>query len=295
MEQHAPAPVNGSPLDRVAAERLDARIRALAATVRDNLVDLDSLLVELEAALEEARSGRIHEARGYRSWPAYAADALAPVRRLELSNPQTRRAVVRLFVDKGLSQRAIAQATGAGKTTVQRDIAWLARNNQVVQDGPPGDTTGTDGKRYPRRRRATAAEPADGVRRGRLGALASAVVDAERALGGLLAAARAAEPEITASRVVDDAFRHDVDLLCHLLRDVGEVGIRLLPTPTTVGLTGGLNAWGSLEAIALDAIGRPDGNDGGATLPEVAARRTASGDAVGLVDRSTETRWEAAG
>lgn len=253
MEQQWPAPADVvEPLGPEDAERLDRRIRMLAETARDNLVELETTLIELRAVLDEAEAGQIHLARGYASWTDYAADALATFR-LELTT-ETRRQVVRMLTGRGMSQRAIARAVGAGKTMVQRDITE-PRDGQVVHDRPPAATTGTDGKRYPRRRPVGPVAHTTDDRPQWLVALASAVLEAERALDGLLSAAKAAEPEIMASPVIDEAFRNDVDLLCDRLNAIVGVGIRLLPTPTAVGLTGGLNSWDSLEAIALDAIG----------------------------------------
>jgi hypothetical protein len=116
------------PLDKQEAERLDKRLRLMAQTVRDNLVKVDSLL-------KEAKEGRVHEVLGFGSWTAYVADALGG--QLQLSG-EARQAVVQLMAAEGMSERAIAQATGASKTTVHRDL------EQVVHNGPPESTGAED-------------------------------------------------------------------------------------------------------------------------------------------------------
>jgi hypothetical protein len=146
-----------TPLGHPAAERLDKRIRLLAGQVRENMAKIGDLVAE-------AKAGQIHLTLGFNSWTAYLADALGG--QLEL-NTETRREVVELMAGEGMSQRAIAQATGASKTTIQRDIAGL-QEGQVVQTGPPGAVTGLDGKTYTKSRPEppeddTAAAPSEGT------------------------------------------------------------------------------------------------------------------------------------
>jgi hypothetical protein len=125
------------PLDRAAAERLDKRIRLLVNSVRENVAKIEGLLIEAEA-------GQIHLTLGFKSWTAYLADALGG--RLEL-NTEARRKVVELLAGHRMSQRAIAQATGVGRTTVQRDLA--ATDGQVAHNGPPETVIGLDGRTHP--------------------------------------------------------------------------------------------------------------------------------------------------
>jgi hypothetical protein len=112
------------PLDLASAERLDKRLRLMAQTTRENLEKVARLL-------DEAKTGRVHEVLGFKSWTAYVADALGG--QLELS-ADSRHAMVQLMAGEGMSERAIAQATGTSKTTVHRDLS------QVVHNGPPEST-----------------------------------------------------------------------------------------------------------------------------------------------------------
>ena len=143
------------PLTRDAAEKLDGRIRRLAKQAGDQLVQVGRLL-------DEAQAGLVHEALGFASWTAYVADALGGT--LSLSG-EARQAMVQLMAGEGMSERAIADATGASKTTVHRDLEEVVHNGppepdpEVVHHGPPeSDTaagppepatvTGLDGKTY---------------------------------------------------------------------------------------------------------------------------------------------------
>jgi hypothetical protein len=109
------------PLDRRAAEKLDVRIRRMADAARGDLETVGRLL-------DEAKAGGIHDVLGFKSWPAYVADAVGG--RLHLSG-DARAAMVGLLAGEGMSERAIADATGVSKTTVHRDLG------QVVHNGPP--------------------------------------------------------------------------------------------------------------------------------------------------------------
>ncbi|MCF6386527.1 sporulation transcriptional regulator SpoIIID [Mycobacterium sp. MBM] len=109
------------PLDKSSAERLDKRVRLMAGAARDSFEKLGRLL-------DEAKSGQVHEALGFKSWPAYVADAIGG--QLQLS-PDARRSMVALMSGEGMSERAIAEATGASKSTVHRDLV------EVVQNRPP--------------------------------------------------------------------------------------------------------------------------------------------------------------
>lgn len=114
------------PLNREDAEKLDGRIRRMAKESKRHLDTLATLV-------DQAKVGRIHEALEYPSWTAYLADALS-----ELCGGQgieTRRELVAYLYDVGMSERAIAAATGASKTTVHRDLG--SAESQVVHNGPP--------------------------------------------------------------------------------------------------------------------------------------------------------------
>lgn len=150
------------PLGRSEAEKLDGRIRRLARQAGDQLVQVGRLL-------DEARSGRIHEALGLPSWTAYVADAVGG--QLQLSG-DARQAMVALMSGEGMSVRAIAAATGVSKSTVDRDLAQVSHDGTVDADStvPQRDSSqdaeseapvvegmGLDGKvrrRQPRKPRA---------------------------------------------------------------------------------------------------------------------------------------------
>lgn len=134
-------------LDHGAAERLDRRIRLMVTTISANLAKITELI-------EEAKTGQIHIALGFQSWPAYLADALGG--RLELDT-DSRREVVALMSGAGMSNRAIAQAVGVTEGTIRNDKV----RNHYAPDEPvevveaevveePVRVTGLDGKTYNR-------------------------------------------------------------------------------------------------------------------------------------------------
>lgn len=114
------------PLPQMDAQRLDQRIRLMAKTTRESFEKVGRLL-------DEAKRGDVHVVLGFKSWPAYVSDALGG--QLQLSG-DARQAMVGLMYGEGMSERAIAQATGASKSTVHRDI------EQVVHSGPPEESEG---------------------------------------------------------------------------------------------------------------------------------------------------------
>jgi hypothetical protein len=131
-------------LTKTDAKKLDQRIRRMADATCGNLLKLDELLAE-------AKAGEIHVALGYKSWTCYVADALGGRPEMTAS---ARKKIVTLLAGEGMSQRGIARATGASKTTVKRDL-----DNQVVHNGPadagepaPTTVTGLDNKQHPKRK-----------------------------------------------------------------------------------------------------------------------------------------------
>jgi hypothetical protein len=123
------------PYDEERAQRLDMRVRLQFGTI-------DRLLAKFYETVEEAKRGQIHVALGFASWTAYLADVLGG--QLQVKG-EARKEVVSWLSREGMSQRAIAKATGVGVGTVNRDLA-----ESPVPDGTP-DTDGMDGKRYKRR------------------------------------------------------------------------------------------------------------------------------------------------
>ena len=158
------------PLDRLAAEKLDARIRRMAESARGQLVKVAELV-------EEAKRGRVHEVLGYESWTAYLANALGGQLQLE---GDARHEVVSFLAGEGMSVRAIAAATGVSKSTVDRDLAQVSQTRTPATGGHAGsgvpqrdtsngdrsvgsitpEVTGLDGKQYPRHPREPKPPPA---------------------------------------------------------------------------------------------------------------------------------------
>ena len=77
IQQVAEHPEVLVPLNDNKATLLDERIRRMADTAFGNLETVGHLL-------DEARDGQIHVTLGFKSWPAYVADALGG--RMELSS-----------------------------------------------------------------------------------------------------------------------------------------------------------------------------------------------------------------
>lgn len=113
-------------MGREDAEKLDRRIRNLAGATKGQLDSLGALVAG-------AKAGRIHEALDYPSWTAYVGDALRELCSGE--GIEIRRELGAYLYDAGMSQRAIAAATGASKTTVHRDLEFA--KSEVVHNGPP--------------------------------------------------------------------------------------------------------------------------------------------------------------
>jgi hypothetical protein len=131
------------PLIREAAEALDQRIRRMACTIHGNIATIAKLV-------EEAKERQIHVALGFPSWTTYLASALGG--QIVALPTKTRKELVCFLADEGASERAIATVTGAGKTTVHRDLEGERGGEEAGgPSGPPArPITGLDGKTYPR-------------------------------------------------------------------------------------------------------------------------------------------------
>ena len=114
-------------MDVPSARRLTERIRLTAITVRDGVEKLQSLL-------DEAKTGHVHVALGYQSWPAYIADVMGE-EPLRLSRDD-RREIVNYLTGEGMSTRAIGSVLGVGNKTVARD---LLAGSGVSNDTPDSD------------------------------------------------------------------------------------------------------------------------------------------------------------
>lgn len=118
------------PLDEREAGRLDKRLRLMAGTARENFEKVGRLL-------DEAKRGRVHEVLGFKSWPAYVADAVGG--QLQLSG-DSRQAMVQMMAGEGMSVRAIASATGVSKSTVDRDLSQVSHDGTVADEAGPDST-----------------------------------------------------------------------------------------------------------------------------------------------------------
>lgn len=123
------------------ATLLDLELRDAAATAAEGVAEVIRIM-------GEARSSGVHAILGYKSFTAYLADALRPLH--QQLQGSFRRELVQAMADAGMSQRAIAHATGESKTTIQRELAVTRGGGQLVQGGPPDRVTGLDGKSYAR-------------------------------------------------------------------------------------------------------------------------------------------------
>lgn len=107
-----------------------AEARALTAEIRNNVAELEMLLVR-------AYRGRAWLALGHESWDAYIH---AEFKAAPLALPrEERRAASQSLAGWGLSTRAIASATGAPKSTIADDLS----GNRT-----PAPVVGLDGKTY---------------------------------------------------------------------------------------------------------------------------------------------------
>lgn len=129
-------------MSRTEAEQVTSRIKLLVENVAATTEKIITLI-------EQAESGKAWQALGYQSWTAYVqsefAESLTRLQRAE------RIPVVQKLSSTGMSTRAIASVVGAGKSTVDRDLAG-------VPDGTPAPApvTGIDGKTYLRNGKPTA-------------------------------------------------------------------------------------------------------------------------------------------
>jgi DNA-directed RNA polymerase specialized sigma24 family protein len=163
-------------VEPVEARKLDNRIRTLAHSI-------DGSWNSLEKLIAKAKPSEIHVALGFTSWTTYIADIAKSEMPNVARSAAQRRQVVALLSGEGMSQRAIADAVGVSKKTVQNDQATIEVDTkyppepdaieaqQVLHDATPDtrteqepdpdplpDTsvadaitriTGRDGKTYP--------------------------------------------------------------------------------------------------------------------------------------------------
>jgi predicted transcriptional regulator len=122
------------------AEKLDRMIRETADALQDAADEVEEQWDELKRLVAEAKAGDIHTVLGFRSWPAYVADAVG----VNPSNVEERSTCVEFLVSEGMSQRAIARMLGVGVATVNRAVA------QLIHDGTLEEiveSVGLDGRK----------------------------------------------------------------------------------------------------------------------------------------------------
>lgn len=137
MSDDSSSPSAPPALDRDSARKLDGKIRRVADHAGKHLKGLASLVAR-------AKAGSIHQALGFSSWSAYAADALKPLTR-SMDHRETRQLVAQLW-EQGMSIRGISEATGVARSTVGDQVSGSGHVGQA------DSTTGLDNKTYPRRR-----------------------------------------------------------------------------------------------------------------------------------------------
>ncbi len=122
-----------APVPSGAVRRADQRLQLLVDSACGALNKITEVVAELKAS-------DAHIELGFTSWTEYLAARLEPLR-IRLTGDE-RRELVSSLAQSGMGTRAIAKATGVGKSTVARDLAG-------VPDGTPErEVTGTDGKTY---------------------------------------------------------------------------------------------------------------------------------------------------
>lgn len=114
------------------AHIIDADLRAAARAV-------DGAWTTVELLVAEAQAGDIHTQLGFPSWPAYVADVVAQEFPNISRQVDQRRRVIELLSDAGMSQRAIAQAVGVSKRTVQNDQEQVDRKYPPQSDRSVAD------------------------------------------------------------------------------------------------------------------------------------------------------------
>lgn len=107
------APVAEAVWSKEEAERFTQRIKLIAVSVRESIINLAELI-------DEAKAKKVHVTLGYPSWTAYLADVLGEE---PLHLPADRRQeVVQFLSGEGMSTRAIAPVVGVSQRTVVKDI-----------------------------------------------------------------------------------------------------------------------------------------------------------------------------
>jgi hypothetical protein len=141
--------------DAVAAALAKAKSTTTLSAVTDDPHQIDSDLrrkaraiasdmLVFKQLIEKAKTHRVHEALGFKSWPAYVADVIGTqMGQLPIDD---RRQIVALLSREGMSNRAIAQAVGVSHPTVIRDKAASEADQEVVHDVPPEPPPRTPGE-----------------------------------------------------------------------------------------------------------------------------------------------------
>lgn len=121
----------------------EADARAITAAIRAGLVQVWDLIAQ-------AYAGRVWVSLGYDSWDDYCESEFGGSR-IRLPREE-RQGVVASLAEAGLSNRAIAAATGTNRETVRQELAAGGKKLPPADDGRPASRpiTGLDGKEYRR-------------------------------------------------------------------------------------------------------------------------------------------------
>jgi len=115
------------------AVALNKKIQSYSDKVANNAFELLSLL-------EQAATGNIHKALGYKSWSDWYSTNV----QVQVEDKGERKMLAAMMSGKGMSQRAIAKSLGIGQATVSRDLDGEEDSDEVEE------TEGLDGKTYKR-------------------------------------------------------------------------------------------------------------------------------------------------
>lgn len=121
---------------------IDSELRGEARTIAGRMIRFKELI-------DKAKTHNVHEALGFKSWPAYIADVInSEMAPLQIDD---RRRIVELLAGEGMSDRAIATAVGTTHPTVKADKTVIKAERQVESDLPPepAGVVGLDGKTQP--------------------------------------------------------------------------------------------------------------------------------------------------
>lgn len=128
------------------AEKLDRMIRDTADALQDAHDEVEAQWIELKRLVAEAKSGKIHEMLGFKSWPEYLINVVG-FEQISKDSEIERIKLIEFLVSEGMSQRAIARALKIGVATVNRAVDQLLHEGLEVVVA-----MGLDGKVRPKQK-----------------------------------------------------------------------------------------------------------------------------------------------